>query len=98
MKDYQKLEDAIYKAWQVSEDIDLLFKHYYDAPQPMTEDELANALIGIKTLSNMRFAELHDTYCRVFELDQYCTDPEKLAARDQLFAMITPNKKGKKKK
>jgi hypothetical protein len=41
----------------------------------------------------MRMEALMDTYCRKFELDQYCTDPEKLAKREQLF---TP-KKGKKK-
>jgi hypothetical protein len=85
------LESAIMMAWQTSEDIDLLYKHHGDAPQPMSDDEVANALLGIKTLHDMRMAALMDTYCRKFELDQYCTDPEKLAAREQLF------KKGKKK-
>jgi hypothetical protein len=57
----------------------------------MTEDDVANALWGIKVLHDMRMEKLMDTYCRKMELDQYCTDPEKLAAREQLF------KKGKKK-
>jgi hypothetical protein len=41
---------------------------------------------------------------RVFELNQYCTDPEKLAARAALFGHVDdimnetkPSKKGKKK-
>jgi hypothetical protein len=87
------LEGAIMKAWQTSDDLDLLFKHYGDHPVPMTEDEVLNALLGIKVIHDMRMEKLMDTYCRKFELDQYCTDPEKLAARQELF---NP-KKGKKK-
>ena len=89
------LESAIMVAWQTSEDIDLLFKHYGDAPRPMTEDEVMNALLGIKTLHDMRCEHLMDTYCKKMELNQYCTDPEKLAARDFMFG--TNPKKGKKK-
>lgn len=91
------LESAIMLAWQTSEDIDLLFKHHGDAPRPMTEDEVSNALLGIKILHDMRMEALMDTYCRKFELDQYCTDPKKLAARDELFNNVFNKKKGKKK-
>ena len=87
------LESAIMLAWQTSEDIELLYKHHGDAPRPMSDDEIANALLGIKVLHDMRMESLMDTYCRKFELDQYCTDPEKLAAREVMF----PLKKGKKK-
>lgn len=98
------LESAIMKLWQTSDDIELLFKHYLDNPKVMTEDEVANALLGIKSLHDMRMWELDDTYCRKMELNQYCTDPEKLAARDKVFAdiheyfdPIKPKKKGSKK-
>ena len=87
------LESAIMLVWQTSEDIDLLFKHHGDHPVPMTEDEVGNALWGIKVLHDMRMEKLFDTYKRKFELDQYCTDPDKLAAREALFKP----KKGKKK-
>ena len=90
-----KLEDAIQTAWQTSDDIDLLFKRYLDAPEPMTEDDVANVLLGIKVIHDMRCEALMDTYCRVFELNQYCTDPEQLAAREFLFG--NKEKKGKKK-
>jgi hypothetical protein len=86
------LEGAIMTAWQTSDDLDLLFQHYGDHPVPMTEDEVLNALLGIKVIHDMRMEKLMDTYCRKFELDQYCTDPIKLAAREELF------QKGKKKK
>jgi hypothetical protein len=78
------LESAIMVAWQTSEDIELLFKHHGDAPRPMTEDEIGNALLGIKILHDMRCESLMDTYCKKLELNQYCTDPKKLAARERL--------------
>jgi len=78
------LESAIMVAWQTSEDIELLFKHHGDAPRPMTEDEIGNALLGIKILHDMRCESLMDTYCKKMELNQYCTDPKKLAARERL--------------
>jgi hypothetical protein len=62
----------------------------------MTEDEVATALLGIKALHDMRMEKLMDTYCRKFELDQYCTDPVKLAEREALFSKVF-KKKGKKK-
>lgn len=92
MNDRIDLESAIMVAWQTSDDLDLLYKHHGDHPIPMTEDEVSIAIWGIKVLNDMRMAKLMDTYCRKFELDQYCTDPVKLAAREQFF------KKGKKKK
>jgi hypothetical protein len=96
---YIDLEDAIYKAWQTSDDIDLLFKHHGDAPEPMTEDEVANTLLGIKQLHDMRCHALMDMLARVFELNQYCTDPEQLAAREAVIKQINKldKKKGNKK-
>ena len=97
MNDKYDLEQAIMLAWQTSDDLDLLYKHHGDHPVPMTEDEVGNALWGIKILHDMRMEKLMDTYCRKFELNQYCTDPDKLAAREQMFAVIK-QKKGSKKK
>ena len=97
---YIDLEDAIYKAWQTSDDIELLFKHHGDAPEPMTEDEVANTLLGLKQLHDMRCHALMDMMARVFELNQYCTDPEKLAARNAILKHVNeikPKKKGSKK-
>ena len=97
------LESAIMLAWQTSEDIDLLFQHYGDHPVPMTEDEVLNALLGIKVMHDMRMEKLMDTYCRKMELNEYCTDPEKLARREATVALADlggilskPKKKGSK--
>ena len=91
------LESAIMLAWQTSDDINLLFKHYLDHPAPMSEDEVANALLGIKSLHDMRCESLMDKYCQKMELNQYCTDPKQLEAREFLFGTKQP-KKGSKKK
>ena len=91
------LEQAIMVAWQTADDIELLYKHHGDHPKPMTEDEVGNALWGIKMLHDMRMEALMDTYCRKFELDQYCTDPVKLKERENILDLLEPKKKGKKK-
>jgi hypothetical protein len=101
---YIDLEDAIYKVWQTSDDLETLYKYHGDAEKPMTEDEVANTLIGLKQLHDMRCWQLMDMLTRVFELNQYCTDPEKLAAReailghvDDIMNEVKPKKKGSKK-
>jgi hypothetical protein len=98
MKKYTQgdLEQAIMLCWQTSDDLELFFRYHCDAPTPMTEDEVSNTLLGIKLLNDMRIWNAEDMHCRVAELNQYCTDPEKLAARDTLFPDF-PIKKGKKK-
>jgi len=108
MKEYTHfdLEDAIYKVWQTADDIETLYKYHGDAEKPMTEDQIANALIGLKQLHDMRCWQLMDMSARVFKLNQYCTDPVKLAAREAMLgeavyffktAEPKPKKKGSKK-
>jgi hypothetical protein len=95
---YIDLEDAIYKVWQTSDDLETLYKYHGDAEEPMTEDEVANTLIGLKQMHDMRCWQLMDMMCRVFKLNQYCTDPAQLAAREQLSFPVIKQKKGSKKK
>ena len=90
-------EDAIYKAWQTSEDLDMFYHYHGDHPKPMTEDEVANTLLGLKMLHDMRMEQLFDLFKKEFELDEYCTDPKKLAMREKILGdLIKPKKKGKK--
>ena len=95
------LEDAIYKVWQTADDLETFFQYHGDAERPMTEDEVANTLLGLKQLHEMRCWQLMDMSARVFELNQYCTDPVKLAKRNEVFGdvheYLNPTKKGKKK-
>jgi hypothetical protein len=99
------LEDAIYLAWRTSDDLELFFKYHGDHPKPMTEDEVSNMIYGIQKLHDMRMEKLFDVFKKVHELDEYCTDPEKLANREKLTRvcakvteeMFKEPKKGKKK-
>ena len=101
---YTDLEDAIYLAWRTSDDLELFFKHHGDHPKPMTEDEVSNMIYGIKQIHDMRMEKLFDVFKRVHQLDEYCTDPEKLSNREHLMrvaAKVTEElyaepKKGKK--
>lgn len=97
MNDKVDLESAVMLMWQTSDDIELLYKHHGDAPEPMTEDEVATALLGIKMLNDLRCHALTETYNRKFELNEYCTDPETLAAREDWFDKILNEARTKKK-
>ena len=81
---YLDLEDAIYLAWRTSDDLDLFFKHHGDHPKPMTEDEVSNMIYGIKQIHDMRMEKLFEVFRKVHKLDEYCDDPEKLAAREHM--------------
>jgi hypothetical protein len=62
------LEERIMRVWFTKEDIALLMRQHMDRETPMTEDEVANALLGIETLMEMRCQELWDCFIEVFEL------------------------------
>ena len=54
------LEDLISRAWSTKEDIDLFIEMYSDGETPMTEDEVANIMIGLSHIHNMRMQQLRD--------------------------------------
>lgn len=92
------LESAIMVVWSTADDLKLFSEAYYDGERIMTVDEAFNHMEGIRCMLELRMEKLYDTYKRKFELDQYCTDPEKLAARDYFYnTMEIKPKKGKKK-
>lgn len=55
------LEQAILAMWSTKEDIDLITSRYMDGPV-MSEDEMANALIGLSTLHDMRSARAFEIF------------------------------------
>lgn len=65
------LEEKIIQAWSTKDDIALLMRQHLDRAEPMTEDEIANALLGIETLHNMRCQELWDCFTQLFKIDQH---------------------------
>ena len=72
MKDRFDLESAIMDVLYTEKDIDALLWRIMDSPDgPLTEDDLANYLIGLKTILSLRGEILWDTYCQFLKLDDY---------------------------
>ena len=80
MKDRFDLENEMYQCNNVVYDLEMLYENILDNPkfemEPETADRVANMLLGLKELYEMRFDRLHDTFAQTFQLDQYYTPPE----------------------
>ena len=48
------LEDAIMRLWGSDQDVETLFKYYYDRQGEVDVEEMANALLGIKQMIQIR--------------------------------------------
>lgn len=55
------LEQNILKCWNVTEDIDLLYRRIMDGPD-MSKDEIANYLLGMSTIYNAKFDETFNQF------------------------------------
>ena len=56
MTDRFDLEQNIMKCWNVTEDIDLLYRSVME--KEMTTDDIANFLLGMKAMYDLKFDEL----------------------------------------
>ncbi len=56
------LEQAIMAAWHTSDDIELIASMFCDRPEPMSEDELLNLLIGVAHQHNLRSQKLFEIF------------------------------------
>ena len=54
------LEQEIMNAWHVVDDIDLLNENVMETN--ISRDEIANALVGLESIYNMRFIKLFDVF------------------------------------
>lgn len=55
------LEQNIMRCWNVTEDIDLLYENVMENSD-MTTDDIANALLGMKQLYDMKFEKLWSNF------------------------------------
>jgi hypothetical protein len=65
------LEQDIMNCWQVVDDIKTVTKRYLDGYPKMTDDEIANVLIGIETLYQMKFEQLFATFEQYLKNEKY---------------------------
>ena len=60
------LEDKIMSVWLTADDIDTFLYRYLDSPAgPLSEDDITNTLLGIKTLHEQRCQRLWDAFEKV---------------------------------
>ena len=72
MKTRFDLEQDLLNLTGMTQDLDTLLWRIYDSPDgPLTEDDLANIIIGLRYTLELRGDKLWDTFTQVFELDQY---------------------------
>lgn len=101
--DYQKIEDGIVAVWGVKDVINTFLWRYLDHPKPMTEDEVWNHVYAIECLLDLHCEKLMDTYCQVYELNQYASAETKerraqvLQGLADLGGSQAPKTKAKKK-
>lgn len=60
MTDRFDLEQDIMKCWNVTEDIYLLYENVME--KDLTTDDIANALLGMKTIYDMKFEKMFDHF------------------------------------
>jgi hypothetical protein len=60
--DVYDLEDKIASVWAGIDDIEILFQRFYEYHEEMTVDEVANALLGIHKMLDIKCNILFDTY------------------------------------
>ena len=65
MVDRFDLEQDILKCWNVTEDIDLLYSNIME--KDLTTDDIANALLGMKTLYDMKFEKMFNHFEKLIE-------------------------------
>lgn len=65
MTDRFDLEQRIMNCWNVTSDIDLLYKNVME--KDLSTDDISNFLLGLKTIYNSKFEELFDSFGELIE-------------------------------
>lgn len=65
MADRFDLEQNIMKCWNITEEIDLLYKNVLE--KDMSTDDISNFLLGLSTIYNAKFAELFDNFSELIK-------------------------------
>jgi len=73
------LEQSIMQCWNVCDDIDLLYSQTMDRSTPLTQDEMANILLGMKSLYHMKFEKCFD------EFEDVCRQYHKFRKVNEIF-------------
>ena len=73
------LEQSIMQCWNVCDDIDLLYSQTMDRSTPLTQDEMANILLGMKSLYHLKFEKCFG------EFENVCGQYHKFRKVNEIF-------------
>ena len=62
MKDYLDLETDMMNVGQIETDLQSLLYKVLDSPNPPSEDEIGNLLIGMIAMQRVRFEQMYSTF------------------------------------
>lgn len=84
MKDRFDLENDINSLWSSASDLKTVAEMMYDSDFIYNSDRTFNVLYGLAEIMEAKLGRLEDTFCQVFELNQYSSEEIK-AARVAVF-------------
>jgi hypothetical protein len=88
MKDRFDLENDIMNIWAIKDQVNIMMWRFFDHPELLSEDEQMNHIMAIEYAIELNCAKLMDTYCQVFQLNEYAT-AEMKALREQVLNGLT---------
>jgi hypothetical protein len=71
------LEQDIMACWNVVDDLDVFLSRYLDGPE-MSEDDVANVILGIKSLYQLKFQKCFDTFEQLLANGGFTTKVESI--------------------
>lgn len=66
------MEQEILAAWGTCEDIQLIYEKFYDNHESMSVDDMANLLLGLKEMHQIRCEKLFNTFEEMIRDGQIC--------------------------
>jgi hypothetical protein len=81
-----ELEEKIMDCWGVCEDINVVWTEHADGDMPMTDDELANVLLGMQQLYSLKFARLWRDFEAILEHGGVWLTKEQVALAKENFS------------
>ena len=88
MKDRFDLENDIMNVWAVKDHLDKVIWRMIDHSEVLSEDQVWNHLEAVKSSIDLHCEKLMDTFCQVFQLNEYATEEMK-ALREQMLNTLT---------
>ena len=65
------LEQCIMSVWGICEDLQLIYERFYDDHESMTVDDMANLLLGLKQMQQIRCEKLFNTFEELVRNDEF---------------------------